>query len=260
VTAAQRVRDAPGRTAMCIRSSPRSIRPPKSARRALSRRSRRQVASEVAVGTSGTEVGGDQRPHPCLGRDPAEFGHVGVRGQDVVDEGLRQAEDRQTLGVEGLVHQDVGVPGEPDDVRGRGRVAGEDDAAVVGVETVGVGGVDRAVRDEHGGDLDVVVLHDREGRHGGGGVRRGGAGARGGSTSWTRSRVAGSMPMCSVMKKVGAAAYACPASLVMSTVPGTGPGAPATVEVMPAGPGPYTSTGLRKPCAPEAPAASIGKA
>ncbi|ADI11736.1 hypothetical protein SBI_08618 [Streptomyces bingchenggensis BCW-1] len=62
--------------------------------------------------------------------------------------------------------------------------------------------------------------------------------AAGGRTSWTSSSVAGSMPACSAMKKVREAAYACPAS---------GPGAPAAVEGMPAGPGPYTATGFRNP-------------
>jgi AcrR family transcriptional regulator len=116
-------------------------------------------------------------PRPTRRRS-GRVGHVRVGREDVVDQRLGQAETREPRRVQGFVDQDVRPGRERDDVRGRRGVAGEDDAAVVGVEAVGVGGEDRAVRDEDGGDLHVVVLHDGERRHGRRGVRRRGADTR----------------------------------------------------------------------------------
>src|SRR5574340_414827 len=60
-----------------------------------------------------------------------------------------------------FVHQHVGAAGETDEIGTVGRVAGDDDGAVGGVEAVGVRLRDRRMDDAQGGDLDVDVLHDQ---------------------------------------------------------------------------------------------------
>src|SRR5439155_17226355 len=81
--------------------------------------------------------------------------------------------------VEHLVHQDVGGPRQPDQVRAGGGVTREHDRTGGGVEAVGEGGEDGWVADQDGGDPDVVILLHQQRLHAG---RHpvGGAGAQAG--------------------------------------------------------------------------------
>ena len=78
-------------------------------------------------------------------------GRIGDAGDQAID----------ARHVQRVVDEDVGALGELDEVVGRRGVPRDDDRAVRGVETIAERRHDRRVVYERGGDLDVLVLHDR---------------------------------------------------------------------------------------------------
>ena len=92
--------------------------------------------------------------------DPSDFADIGVKRGHPLQAGSGQAVPLEVAEVGNLVDEDVGAPGEGDEVVVGGGVAGEHDRTVRGVETVGQSRDRPAVRHGDRGDPNGAIFED----------------------------------------------------------------------------------------------------